>query len=343
MNSNELEEGLEIIFDKEETDLQEHDTFTKEEKKKENEYFSTYCIKDYPNSEKLKNFYFYLDNEEDKQVFIRILQKEIVDSEEDEIEKIQRVPREKAFNGLSKLCFYTLLQLGFTNEALESFIKRKKRCNGIFTILLGIDLQSYFTMEQLTKLFSKINAWNSEGVVGKNLLLQRIRNSRYEIFDQRIKFRNIEINQDKKAVSEKIALLGFDKKYNILLAEIDDFLKDETHKSINSGMINNLRGFMCDLFVDIASKVSEAKNEDIPKLPKHSEIGNARNYLKQNLELSEKDNEFINSFINILHHEGGHSFLSEKEYFRLARNIAIEISLFVLSKYEKQGKRKQPN
>jgi hypothetical protein len=39
-----------------------------------------------------------------------------------------------------------------------------------------------------------------------------------------------------------------------------------------------------------------------------------------------------------LHEEGGHSFVSEKEYFRLSRNIAIEIALFVLSKYEKKYK-----
>lgn len=92
---------------------------------------------------------------------------------------------------------------------------------------------------------------------------------------------------------------------------------------------------MCDLSLDIARKISEAKNEEIPKLPKHSEIGNARSYVKHNLELTDKDNKFIDSFVEILHNEGGHSFLSEKEYFRLARNMAIEISLFVLSKYEK--------
>jgi hypothetical protein len=335
MNSKELEEGLEIIFEKEKSDLQEHDTFTKEQKKKGNEYFSTYFIKDYPNSEKLKNFYFYLDNEEDKECLIKSLQREIIDSEEDEIEKIQRSPREKTFNGLSKLCFYTLLQLGFTDEALDSFIKRKKRCNGIFSILVGVDLEDYFTIEQLTKLNSKVNSWNPENPITKNLLLERIKNSRLEKFEQKIKFRNIEINQDKKTLSEKIALLGFDKKYDTLLAEIDDFLNDETHKSINSGMINNLRGFMCDLFIDIAKKISETKNEEIPKLPNHGEIGNARNYLKLNLKLSGKDDKFIDSFVDILHHEGGHAFLSEKEYFRLARNIAIEISLFVLSKYEK--------
>jgi hypothetical protein len=195
-------------------------------------------------------------------------------------------------------------------------------------------LEDYFTIEQLTKLNSKINDWNPDNPTVKNLLIERIRSSRLKKFDQKIKFRNVEINQDKKTVSEKMALLGFDKKFNTLLAAIDDFLNDETHKSINSGMINNLRAFMCDLFIDIAQKVSQAKNEEIPRM-RDSEIGNARDYLKQNLKLTDYDDKFIDSFVKILHQEGGHSFLSEKEYFRLARNIAIEISLFVLSKYEK--------
>lgn len=334
MKSKELEDGLEIIFDKEKTDLLKGETITKERKKEENKFYTVYSIIAYPNSETLKDFYYYLENDGDKDSFVKILQNQITDSEEDEKEKTQTSPGEKPFNGLSKLCFYTLIKLGFSEEALESLIKRKKRYNGILDILIGIDLEDYFTIEQLTKLIPKINDWNGNLCV-KNILLDRIKSSRSKQFDQKMKSKNIEINQDKKTVSEKIASLGFDKKYNSLLSEIDDFLKDETHKSINSGMVNNLRVFMCDLSLDIARKISEAKNEEIPKLPKHSEIGNARSYVKHNLELTDKDNKFIDSFVEILHNEGGHSFLSEKEYFRLARNMAIEISLFVLSKYEK--------
>jgi hypothetical protein len=126
MNSRELEEGLEIIFDKEKSDLQTRYISIKEQKKKDNEFFVTYSIKNYPNSDKLKNFYYCLDNEENKLSLRKRLEKEIMDSDEDEIEKNQRSPSEKTFNGLSKLCFYTLLQLDFTDEALESFIKRKK-------------------------------------------------------------------------------------------------------------------------------------------------------------------------------------------------------------------------
>jgi hypothetical protein len=40
----------------------------------------------------------------------------------------------------------------------------------------------------------------------------------------------------------------------------------------------------------------------------------------------------MNKYVDILHSEGGHSFTSNVEYFRLAKNIGIEISLFLLSK-----------
>ena len=65
-----------------------------------------------------------------------------------------------------------------------------------------------------------------------------------------------------------------------------------------------------------------------------------RAYLKHKFGLSDNENKFINSFIDILHVGGGYDFVSEKEYFRLARNIAIELSLFLLSKYEKIIKEK---
>lgn len=68
-------------------------------------------------------------------------------------------------------------------------------------------------------------------------------------------------------------------------------------------------------------------------------MGNIRAYLKNKFNLTDEENNFLNNFISILHGEGGHSFVSEKEYFRLARNIAIEISLFMLSKYEKVMKK----
>jgi len=65
-------------------------------------------------------------------------------------------------------------------------------------------------------------------------------------------------------------------------------------------------------------------------------MGRIRKYLKIKLELSDKDNSFINKYIDILHSKGGHSFVSNKNYFRLAKNIGIEIVLLILSKYKEK-------
>ncbi len=99
-------------------------------------------------------------------------------------------------------------------------------------------------------------------------------------------------------------------------------------------MIGNLRIFLQDILKDIAHRIAIEDNEEIPKIKGSGEMGNIRVYLKNKLQLSDNDNTFINAFVNILHEEGGHSFTANKEYFRLARNIAIEISLLILSKYE---------
>ena len=131
MHSKELEKDLEIIFDKEKTNTQL--SIHSQRKKKarasfSRSFFSTYSIKDYPNSETLKSLYLYQENEEDRrQYIIKRLQKEIINSDEDEkeIEKYQSSPS-IPINGLSKLCFYTLIQLGFTDEAVQSLFKRKK-------------------------------------------------------------------------------------------------------------------------------------------------------------------------------------------------------------------------
>ena len=131
----------------------------------------------------------------------------------------------------------------------------------------------------------------------------------------------------------KALYLEFDEKYTELLNEIDKFINTETSNVLNSGMISNLRVFMHDIIIDTANKIAESKREAIPKTAE-TPVGNARQYIKRELMLSDNDHRFVNAFIDILNEEGGHSFMSTKEYFRLARNIAIEIALLILSKYE---------
>ena len=170
------------------------------------------------------------------------------------------------------------------------------------------------------------------------MLEDEIIKCRYQLLTWQVKKINVEINQDKKVVSQKISSLGFNKSYNQLLDEIDNFIYTQTSNVVNAGMISNLRALMADLLKDVANRIAEKGGETIPTIKGHGELGNVRGYLKTKLDLSSNDDKFIDSFVDILHSEGGHAFMSEKEYFRLARNIAIEIALFILSKYEKKFK-----
>jgi hypothetical protein len=97
-------------------------------------------------------------------------------------------------------------------------------------------------------------------------------------------------------------------------------------------MVGNMRSFIEELVTDLARKIAANSNEEIPKIKDMSAMGCNRNYLKIKLELSDNDNQLINKYIDVLHTEGGHSFISNVEYFRLAKNIGIEISLFLISK-----------
>ncbi len=195
----------------------------------------------------------------------------------------------------------------------------------------------YFNNNQLGRLLNniKILRVHSHYHPIKNAIIIKLIDQRFELLKNELKTINIEINQDKKELIEKFKYLEFDDKYNELLMDIDKYIYGDAPKIVNAGMIGNLRSFFESLVKDMALKISKKFNEQIPRIEGRGEIGSIRVYLKNKFGLSDNDDNFINSFVKILHGEGGHDFVSEKEYFRLARNIAIEIGLFLMSKYEK--------
>ena len=332
MERSELECNSQIIFEKELNDLTRHlKTYTIEESKDGN-------IIKYPNAETLIDLFSTVQNDGKlKSFFVDILSKQVTDSGEVTSESII-FGQGYSYIGTSPLCFYTLVKLGFVNEAIEALKRRNKTWRGIYHLIYELVPKNHFDKSQLKEIAAKLRVdsiyfWSE----GKDLL-SKVIDSRYELLKKQIKAVNVEINQDRKTVSEKISLFGFDSSYTELLDGIDQFISSETMKFVNAGMISNLRTFLGKLLKDVANKVADKRKERIPTIEGRSEMGNIRSYLKSNLELSENDDNFINSFINILHSEGGHAFASEKEYFRLARNIAIEIALFVLSKYERKFK-----
>ncbi|PKN02691.1 hypothetical protein CVU76_01475 [Candidatus Dojkabacteria bacterium HGW-Dojkabacteria-1] len=156
---------------------------------------------------------------------------------------------------------------------------------------------------------------------------------------------NIEINKDVKEVKRIIKYIDLDEKYNEFLTEIDEHLNTKS-RSISAGLINDFRSFFSDLVQDIAKRISSVEGDNIPKYKDPEgknlrDIARYRRYLKIKLELSDRDDDLITSFVGVLHKEGGHSFVSNKEYFRLSRNIAIEITLLLLSKMLKKYPKKE--
>lgn len=145
---------------------------------------------------------------------------------------------------------------------------------------------------------------------------------------------NEELNIHKEQVIGIISKYGFPLEMENFLLEIDELPELSNWRSVNSGMIGNLRSFFEALVKSIAEKILAKTGEEYSKDSSKGELGNKRAYIKKNLMLSDNDDKLITSFVNILHQEGGHAFTSEKRYFVMTKNIGIEIAYFLLSTYE---------
>ncbi len=338
MQLDQLEKKLSIIFDKILAD--------QEKGLKDNSFLqlSDYLSFNFPNTDMLIDIFSMISTDDKLRIlFINILKKQVSHAEE-----IQwgMLGRGFSLKGISPTCFLCLVKIGYIKDALEALGKRKQGKIGIYTVINKILDENYFNAEQLEALFEIVKNDYDQHLVDitssykiTSILQDRLIQLRHEFLGKEVKGTNVEINQDKKTVAEKIHLFGFDPKYQELLNCIDIYLITETSKPLNAGMINNLRTFMADLVTDIAQSIAKKEHEKIPQT-KESKLGNMRSYLKIKLSLTDKDDKLIDSFIDILHSEGGHSFISEKEYFRLSMNIAIEIALFLLSKYGKRYPKK---
>jgi len=285
----------------------------------------------YPHFDTLKEIYSNIFDRNDLQKeFVNILENEIID-------KVTYLPSTN-----SELCIFTLAKFGFVDEIITQVNKINSslfKISGILLALLEENVQNFNTKEltELEAVFLKINetTHSDQDISASYNILKRISKVKYENLRKVIKSINIEINVDKRSIVEKVNNLGFKEEYGKLLDEIDEYLYKDTSSFVISGMIGNLRSFMEGIFRDVGSRIATKLEIEIPKLKDRSEMGNIRSFIKEKLDLHENEDKFINYFIKILHNEGGHSFTTEKEYFRLSRNIAIEIALLLLSKFEK--------
>jgi len=144
-----------------------------------------------------------------------------------------------------------------------------------------------------------------------------------------------QIQDDKKEVINKIRMFGFPNELLEFLDQIDKALKLPDLGAINSGVINGMREFSRQLFTLIAKKISFILGEKIPHQENNTQIKDMRKYLKNKLNLSNREDELLNAYVEMLHGEGGHKMFTDRKYFQLLYNIGIELFSFLLEELKK--------
>jgi len=284
----------------------------------------------------LKKLYNKIENDpKARKIFIDLIKKKLLNG--------STIVVGREFHDCSSLAFYFLMKLGKNNENIETLknIYGKKKYDrfqqGLFeSVLKFIHLEpAYFDDDTLISLkeFNSQNTYFSGSFI-RDEFEEKINSVRYKKLQNELVGINEELNIDKERVIEKIAQYGFPQEMESFLLEVDNIHELSNWKSINSGMISNLRSFFEMLIENIAEKIKLKTGDEYPKNGDRGKLGNLRLYIKTNLGLASHDDKLINSFVNILHKEGGHAFLSEKKYFLLTKNIGIEIAYFLLSKLD---------
>lgn len=204
-----------------------------------------------------------------------------------------------------------------------------------------------FSEKQLEKLETNVNnVLESQALkamsVGREMLedvcktiLERIHVIRYSALKNALKEgTNFQIETDRNKIKEKISFFGFDP---VLVASLDkmeemywDFSTDEFDNSMAMGQ---LREFFTRLVRNICQKIKEKTGKPYPNT-ESTKIANLRKYMKEHLQLDE-EHQLMNKLIEMINHKGSHNLVSEREYFRVTKNIGIEISKLLLTKLEK--------
>lgn len=145
---------------------------------------------------------------------------------------------------------------------------------------------------------------------------------------------DFQINLDRKKVKEKMSVFGFDDVLLQALDRIEEIYWDTSKDKFDNSMaMDKLRTFWERIVELICKKIKEKTNLPYPKT-ENTKMGNLRKYMKGNLQL-DKEHFLMNKLVDILNDKGSHNFISGREYFRLTKNITIEIAFLLLIKLEK--------
>jgi hypothetical protein len=148
MDLAELQSDLDIVIKKEIKDLQNGSgaRFLKGGNEKQ--------LLEYPSAAVLTDLFSTVrEDEKLKSFFIDFLSRKVRD--DDEILYGQSGGG-WSLTGVSQLCFYTLVELGFASEAIASLKKRINKCRGIYALLTAMIPESYFDDAQLREILKRV-------------------------------------------------------------------------------------------------------------------------------------------------------------------------------------------
>jgi hypothetical protein len=284
---------------------------------------------DFPILETLKKLYNSIeDNNELKKLFVKLLINHIEDS--------MPIVGSKETSDPSILSFATLINLGFIREALD-ILSTKSRKIYVGELLCFLFNYIHYEYPKLTDsdlaLLEFIKEVNSDSNY-LNLIRQQINKLRYETLRREMEGINLEINQDRKKAIEKMKYFGFGESVAEFLNKAEKYYWDTSKDEFDWKMVTgSLREASNEFIKGVASRIKERLGDEYPK-EKQTPIGNMRLYIRNNLELGHED-ELYDVLIDIINDKGAHKLITDKEYFRLAKNMIIEIFLLILTKLEK--------
>jgi len=147
---------------------------------------------------------------------------------------------------------------------------------------------------------------------------------------------NLEVNQDKAAVENRLQAFGFSKALSDCLDEADRLYRAPgTAFDLKSSM-GHLRSFMENVHAEALPAIAKS-GEASPR-----KWGEGLLFLRRHDILSPHEEQFAAALYKLISDEAVHPLIADRECARLARNVVIEYGLLFLRKLEKLGIRRLP-
>lgn len=255
----------------------------------------------------------------------------------------------------SYLAFETLIELKSFEEAFSSWLTETKKEKVFFSDeyknildIVSSKLQYEYHRFKETDLDSMSEAiytilTSQKGEPGTIIwgkchgILEQINEIRYIRLKGELEAGvNPEINADKDKVIEKINLFGFSVELGGALNKIDEYYWNTTSDKFDWAMANGLlREFLTRLLREISGKIHGKTGDEITRGKDESEFTSFKSYIKKHLPLGGNENKLIKALYGLTSSEGAHTIITEREYFRLCKNMIIELSLLLMSKLER--------